>query len=79
MDEFESRHASIFTAAEIAGVNAIRTNIAASITWSENNLQIVDTWLKDNFGDTDGASTVTGSLLLLASCLLAMFNHVQLS
>lgn len=75
MDEFESRHASIFTAAEIASVRAIRTNIAASINWSKNNLETVDAWLREHYGD--GASAVTASLLLLVSCLFALFSHVQ--
>lgn len=74
MDEFESRHASILTAAEVASVGAIRTNIAASINWSENNFEAVNAWLKENYGD--GASAVTGSLLLLVSCILYLFNNV---
>lgn len=75
MDEFESRHAPIFTAAEIAAVRAIRTNIAASINWSQNHLETVDGWLREHYGD--GASAVTASLLLLVSCLLVLFNQVQ--
>lgn len=75
MDEFESRHSSIFTAGEIAAVRAIRTNIDASINWNKNNLAVVDSWLTENYGN--GASGVTASLLLLVSCLLALFNHVQ--
>lgn len=75
MDDFESRHASILTAAEIASVRAIRTNIAASIDWSNNNLPRVDAWLREHYGG--GSSAVTANLLVLVSCLLVLFSHVQ--
>nr|ASU92546.1 aminopeptidase N [Achaea janata] len=77
VDELYSRHQAIFTAGELASIAAIRENIAASITWSNENAATVEDWLRQNYGDGDGdgAAAMTASLVLLISALVAIFNY----
>ncbi|KAI5638669.1 peptidase family m1 domain-containing protein [Phthorimaea operculella] len=73
MDQFEARHGAIFSAGEMAAVAAIRENIGASITWTNENLATVAAWLQENYGDSepDSANAVTSSLVVFLSVLCA--------
>ncbi|VVD01646.1 unnamed protein product [Leptidea sinapis] len=72
IEEFERRYNNIFSAGERASVAAIKENIAASITWSENYYNQVNTWLNTNYGSS--ASTIGCSLVLLVSVFLTIIR-----
>ncbi|XP_050667558.1 aminopeptidase N-like [Leptidea sinapis] len=72
IEEFERRYNNIFSAGERASVAAIKENIAASITWSENYYNQVNTWLNTNYGSS--ASTIGCSLVLLVSVILTIIR-----
>nr|AAD31184.1 aminopeptidase N 2 [Lymantria dispar] len=73
VDELYSRHESIFTAGELASIAGIRENIAASITWSNENANTVEDWLFENYGS--GVAALTSSLIILISVFVTIFNH----
>ncbi|CAH0407481.1 unnamed protein product [Chilo suppressalis] len=73
IDDLVSRHTAVFTAGEIAAIAAIRENIAASISWSDQNLEHVESWIINYY--TDSASAMTASFLILLSMLVALLNH----
>lgn len=70
---FVTRHQAIFTAGELASIAAIQENIAASITWSNENSGIVDEWLRENYGSN--ASGLIPGLVVLLSFAVALFNY----
>ncbi|CAH2070902.1 unnamed protein product, partial [Iphiclides podalirius] len=71
IDTFFNRHQSIFTAGELAAIAAIRENIAASIAWSEQNYNTVNSWLIENF--RSGANALTCSLLVFISIFVSIY------
>ncbi|CAG4917258.1 unnamed protein product [Colias eurytheme] len=73
MDTFVARHQAIFTAGELASVAAIRENIAASITWANNNYDSVNSWFNVNYGSNSVA--LTSGFIILISLFITIFNH----
>ncbi|XP_073943307.1 aminopeptidase N-like [Choristoneura fumiferana] len=73
IDELVSRHQAILTAGEVASIAAIRENIAASITWSDQNFALVDSWLRLNF--RSNANALTSSFLVMFSAIVVIFNN----
>ncbi|XP_045494019.1 aminopeptidase N-like [Colias croceus] len=73
MDTFVARHRAIFTAGELASVAAIRENIAASITWANNNYDSVNSWFNVNYGSNSVA--LTSGFIILISFFITIFNH----
>ncbi|XP_073942543.1 aminopeptidase N-like [Choristoneura fumiferana] len=73
IDELVSRHQAILTAGEVASIAAIRENIAASITWSDQNFALVDSWLRINF--RSNANALTSSFLVMFSAIVVIFNN----
>ncbi|KAJ0178635.1 hypothetical protein K1T71_005410 [Dendrolimus kikuchii] len=58
IDELIRRHQNIFTAGEQASIAAIRENIAASITWNENNARVVEACLPVKIDYKDSSNEV---------------------
>ncbi|XP_050343242.1 aminopeptidase N-like [Nymphalis io] len=73
IDTFASRYNNIFSAAERASVAAIRENIAASITWTNNNYNMVNNWLNVNYGSN--ANILTSSFLIIISIFVTLYNY----
>nr|ACF34999.1 Cry1Ab-RR resistance protein APN2 [Ostrinia furnacalis] len=73
VDQLFNRHQFIFTAGELASIGAIRENIAASLTWSAEYLDTVESWLVENY--TDSASIITSSFVIFISIFISIFNH----
>ncbi|XP_072939565.1 aminopeptidase N-like [Epargyreus clarus] len=73
IDTFFNRHQSIFTAGELASIAAIRENIAASITWTNDHYDVVNTWLRDTHGSN--ANIITSSFIIILSVLVTLFNY----
>ncbi|KAJ8733116.1 hypothetical protein PYW08_001414 [Mythimna loreyi] len=74
IDEFFDLHQGIFTAGELASISGIRENIQASITWSKQNADVVESWLTDNYGSSSAPALVS-SLIVLISIMVTIFNY----
>lgn len=66
IEELFERHESILTAGELASINGIRENIAASIIWSDQNANVVESWLKTNYGETSAATAISSSIVVVS-------------
>lgn len=74
IDELFDRHQSILTAGELASISGIRENIQASITWSKQNAEVVESWLTENYGASSAPTLVSG-LIVLISVIVTIFNY----
>ncbi|XP_038223211.1 aminopeptidase N-like [Zerene cesonia] len=72
IDTFVARHQAIFSAGELASIAAIRENIAASITWANNNYDSVNSWFNVNYGSNSVA--LTSSFIILISFFITIWN-----
>nr|ADL38969.1 aminopeptidase N2 [Diatraea saccharalis] len=75
INAFATSHANIFTAGELASIAAIRENIAASVSWNDQNLNNVESWINDYYY-TGSASAMTASIVVLLSFFVTLFNQL---
>ncbi|GBP46433.1 Aminopeptidase N [Eumeta japonica] len=74
IDNFYERYQNYFTAGEIASVAAIRENIGASQFWADRNFNVVEDWLRANYGNHAGRVTATVAFVL--PLILSLLNVV---
>ncbi|XP_064071371.1 aminopeptidase N-like [Vanessa tameamea] len=73
INTFATRYQQYFSAGERASVQAITENIAASITWTQRNYNMVDDWLNVNYGNN--ANILTSSFLIIISIFITLYNY----